>query len=143
MMKLRLAPEYYWLLIFGLSFIAYQQVQDTIRPYYHGDNAIIKYLLGVAPNFFPGIGIPALFVVLIPQLRPKGNSSNQWLMERRYITANIVSVTGLLLWEFTQPLTSRGRFDWNDVIFTIIGALVFQLIWSLSPSRYKQVADLR
>jgi hypothetical protein len=54
-MKFKL--EYYWFLIFALCFTAFNQIQDNIRPNYSGDNSIIKYLLGVAPNFLPAIGI--------------------------------------------------------------------------------------
>ena len=63
-MKFKL--EYYWFLIFALCFTAFNQIQDNIRPNYSGDHSIIIYLLGVAPNFFPAIGIPALFVLTIP-----------------------------------------------------------------------------
>ena len=128
---------YYWFAIFVLCFIAYQQVQDNIRPNYTGLNLTIIYLLGVAPNFFPGIGIPALFVVLIPQMKLSG----KWLNENRYITANIVSLTGLITWEFLQTITTRGHFDWNDVLWTLIGAFAFQLIWTITPNRYKEKYD--
>jgi hypothetical protein len=128
---------YYWFAIFALCFIAYQQVQDNIRPNYSGGNLTIMYLLGVAPNFFPGIGIPALFVVLIPQMKLSG----KWLNENRYITANIVSLTGLITWEFLQTITTRGHFDWNDILWTLIGAFVFQLIWNITPIRFKEKYD--
>ncbi len=126
---------YYWFAIFALCFIAYQQVQDNIRPNYTGGNLTIIYLLGVAPNFFPGIGIPALFVVLIPQMKLSG----KWLNEKKHITANLISLTGLLSWEFLQTLTTRGHFDWNDVLWTLIGAVVFQIIWILTAKRFKEM----
>lgn len=125
---------YYWHVLFALCFIAYQQVQDNIRPNYTGGNLTITYLLGIAPNFFPGIGIPALFVVLIPQMK----QTSKWLNEKRHITANIISLTGLLFWEFLQTITTRGHFDWNDVLWTLIGAFVFQIIWTITPIRYKE-----
>jgi glycopeptide antibiotics resistance protein len=127
-MKIKWNEEYFWLFIFAVCFISYQLVQDHLRPSYEGKNAIIIYLLGVAPNFFPAIGIPALFVVLIPHLKSK-TSNYKWLKEKVNITANIISLIGLISWEFTQTITSRGRFDWNDVVFTLFGALVFQIIW--------------
>lgn len=117
---------YYWFALFAFCFIAYQQVQDNIRPNYTGGNVILIYLLGIAPNFFPSIGIPALFVLLIQQMK----QTSKWLNEKRNITANIISLAGLLSWEFLQPLTTRGHFDWNDVLWTLIGALFFQLIWT-------------
>lgn len=115
---------YYWFTLFALCFIAYQQVQDNIRPAYIGGNLTIKYLLGIAPNFFPAIGIPALFIVIIPQIQ----SLNKWFNEKKHITANLISLAGLLSWEFLQTITIQGHFDWNDILWTLIGAFVFQLI---------------
>ena len=124
---------YYWFALFAFCFVAYQQIIDNIRPTYRGGNMTIKYLLGVAPNFFPAIGIPALFVVLIPQIK----RSNKWLNENKHLTANLISITGLISWEFVQAASPKLHFDWNDVLWTLIGAFVFQLIWTLTPNSYK------
>jgi len=124
---------YYWLALFAICFITYQQIIDSIRPNYSGDSITVKYLLGIAPNFFPAIGIPALFVVLIPQMK----RTNKWLNENKYITANIISLSGLILWEFIQGTSKKLHFDWNDILWTVIGAFVFQLIWTITPDRYK------
>lgn len=126
---------YYWFALFALCFIAYQQVQDNIRPNYTGGNWTLIYLLEIAPNFFPAIGLPALFVVLIPQLK----RTNKWLNEYKHITANIISLSGLLSWEFLQTITTRGHFDWNDILWTLIGAFVFQIIWILTTKRFKEM----
>jgi len=75
--------------------------------------------------FFPSIGIPALFVILILELS-KNNKNNKWLNNNKHITANIISLIGLLLWEFLQRATTKGRFDWKDVLWTLIGALIFK-----------------
>lgn len=136
-MKSVFKPEYYWLIIFALCFIAFQIVQDNIRPNYIGNNSWVKYFLGVAPNFFPSIGIPALFVVIIPILNSRGRK-NVFLNSKKHITANVFSLTGLLSWEFLQNFTSKGHFDWNDVIWTIVGALCFHLIWKMSSVRFKE-----
>jgi len=132
-MKLKI--EYYWFSIFAICFIAYQQIQDNIRPHSAGYNSTIKYLLGVAPNFFPAIGIPALFVLIIPYVFKKKNSGT-WFYEKRQLSANLISVIGLVGWEFIQ-LTGKLRFDWNDILWTLIGALLFHFIWILSPQKYK------
>lgn len=129
---------YYWFALFALCFISYQQVIDNIRPNYNGDNLTIKYLLGVAPNFFPAIGIPALFVILIPQLK----RTNRWLNENRHLTANLISVIGLVSWEFIQATSTKLHFDWNDICWTIIGAVVFQVIWTLTPMKYKKMTSV-
>jgi hypothetical protein len=90
--------------------------------------------LGIAPNFFPAIGIPALFVVFMMQLK----SDNQWLNKKRFITANVISIIGLVGWEFIQTSSKKLHFDWNDVLWTFIGAGIFQLIWVLTPQRLKE-----
>jgi hypothetical protein len=128
---------YYWFVLFALCFVTYQQVTDNIRPNYIGNNLTVKYLLGIAPNFFPTIGIPALFVILIPEMK----RTNKWLNENKHITANFISITGLLSWEFIQTSSTKLRFDWNDVLWTLIGAFVFQLIWTITPNRYKEKYD--
>ena len=130
---------YYWLALFALCFITYQQIIDNIRPNYMGDSSAVKYFLGIAPNFFPAIGIPALFVVLIPQMK----WTHPWLNEKRHITANIISLTGLISWEFIQTTSGKLHFDWNDILWTFIGAFVFHLIWTLTPDRYKENEDGR
>ena len=133
-MKFKL--EYYWFLIFALCFTAFNQIQDNIRPNYSGDNSIVKYLLGVAPNFFPAIGIPALFVLTIPYVFKKKNSDN-WFFKMRHLSSNLISVIGLVGWEFAQ-MSGKLRFDWNDILWTFIGAILFQVIWILSPQKYKE-----
>ena len=128
------SKTYFWLAVFAVCFISYQQISDNIRPEYNGDNAIIKYLLGIAPNFFPAIGIPSLFVVLIPQLKING----KWMNEKKHLIANIISTTGLITWEFIQTYSTKLHFDWNDILWTFIGACVFQLLWIISPKQFKQ-----
>ncbi|OYQ32987.1 hypothetical protein CHU92_13780 [Flavobacterium cyanobacteriorum] len=132
----KLKTSWYWFALFALCFVAFQQVQDNIRPNYSGGNRIITYFLGVAPNFFPGIGLPALFVMLIPQVFSTKNT-NKWLNEKKHITANVFSVAGLVSWELLQ-FTGKLKFDWNDILWTIIGAMIFQCIWTVSPPAYKK-----
>ena len=133
-MKFKL--EYYWFLIFALCFTAFNQIQDNIRPNYSGDNSIVKYLLGVAPNFFPAIGIPSLFIMVIPLVLKKKNSET-WIYKKRHLSANLFSVIGLVGWEFAQ-LSGKLIFDWNDILWTLIGALSFHFIWLITPQRFKE-----
>jgi len=132
-MKFKL--EYYWFLIFAFCFTAFNQIQDNIRPNYIGDNSVINYLLGIAPNFFPAIGIPALFVLIIPNVLNK-KYSGTWFYDKRHLSANLISVIGLVGWEFLQ-LSGKLRFDWNDILWTLIGAVLFHFIWILSPQKYQ------
>jgi hypothetical protein len=138
-MKKKYNPVYFWFSIFALAFIAYQLMQDHLRPNYQGDSELVRYLLGIAPNFFPSIGIPALFVLIIAEVG-RSESTGRWWLTNRHITANVLSLIGLLSWEFTQTITAHGRFDWHDVLWTFIGALTFHAIWTLSPARFKEVS---
>lgn len=133
-MKFKL--EYYWFLIFALCFTAFNQIQENIRPNYGGDNSIIKYLLGVAPNFFPAIGIPSFFIMVITLVLKKNNSET-WIYKKRHLSANLFSVIGLVGWEFAQ-LSGKLIFDWNDILWTLIGALSFHFIWLITPQRFKE-----
>ncbi len=131
---MKLKNEHFWLLIFALNFISFQLVQDYIRPQYMGNNIPIKYFLGIAPNFFPAIGIPSLFMVLIPILLI--NKPNSWFVLKRHLSSNLVSVTGLIGWEILQ-VTGKLVFDWHDILWTILGALLFQLIWKISSKVFR------
>jgi hypothetical protein len=78
---MKFKSEYYWFLIFAICFFAFNQIQDNIRPHFSGKSVTIKYLLGVAPNFFPAIDIPALLVVLITHIFIK-DKSDVWFLKR-------------------------------------------------------------
>ncbi len=134
---MKFKSEYYWFLIFACCFFIFNQIQDNIRPNYNGNSAAVKYFLGVAPNFFPGIGIPALFVLIIPYILKK-NNSGAWFYEKRHLSANLISVIGLVGWEFIQ-LSGKLKFDWHDILWTFIGALLFHFIWIISPQKYKEI----
>jgi hypothetical protein len=127
---------YYWFAIFAISFVAFQILQD-IRKDYAGESLAVKYFLGVAPNFFPAIGLPALFVILIPEIFGK-NKKFKRICENSRIASSITSLVGLIIWEVLQ-LTGNLKFDWNDILWTILGALIFQLIWIVSSTKFKTI----
>ena len=129
---IRMKPSkifYYWLSIFALNFFLFQFISEKIRPSYNGDSLLINYFLGIAPNFFPAIAIPALFLIIIPQLK----LTNKWINNNQHVMANLISTTGLITWEFIQMSSTKLHFDWNDIIWTLIGASIFQLLWIASP----------
>ncbi|MCU0423089.1 MAG: hypothetical protein MUC81_09785 [Bacteroidia bacterium] len=125
--------SWYWFVLFAINFVTYELVQVYIRPKYSYMSTTVEYLLGVAPNFFPAIGIPCLFILLFPLL----GSTRKWMTNKRHFTANLVSVSGLVVWEYLQQFSSKGYFDWHDIIWTFIGAILFQIIWFLSPNDTK------
>jgi hypothetical protein len=136
---MKLKTTHFWFLIFAMCFFVYQQIQDNLRPFYDGGNTIVVYLLGVAPNFFPAIGIPALFVISLPYLF-KNKSEQNWIIENRHFVANLISIIGLVGWEFIQQF-GKLHFDWHYVLWTFIGAACFQFIWTLTPKRLKSAYE--
>ena len=111
--------------IFGISFFLFGLVQSYIRPSYVGGNDLVIYFLGVAPNFFPGIGIPSFFYVSIPEVF-KSNSS---FYKNRLKWSVVISMIGLIGNEFIAKYTpGRGVFDWNDILWTLIGGSLFILV---------------
>ena len=111
--------------VFIISFLLFPIVQDYIRPNYDGGNGVIVYLLGIAPNFLPGVGLPALLYVVVPEVtRPESS-----LFENRLYWSVVISLLGLIGNEFVIIFApGRGVFDWNDILWTIIGAGLFILI---------------
>jgi hypothetical protein len=127
---------YYWFAIFAISFVAFQIIQE-FRVDYVGENLSITYFYGVAPNFFPAIGLPSLFVILILEIFGK-NKKFKRICENRHIASNITSLLGLITWEVLQ-LIGNLTFDWNDILWTILGSLTFQLIWIVSSTKFKTI----
>ena len=112
-------------MIFGVSFFLFSVVQDYIRPNYDGSDETIVYLLGVAPNFLPGIGLPALLYVVIPEVF----NPNTSLSKNRFYWSVAISVAGLVGNEVITIFTpGRSVFDWSDILWILIGTGLFVLI---------------
>ena len=111
--------------VFAISFLLFPIVQNYIRPNYEGDNELVVYFLGVAPNFLPGVGLPALLYVVIPEVFKSHTS----LFRNRLYWSVAISITGLVGNEFVTLFTpGQGVFDRNDIVWTIIGAGMFVAI---------------
>ena len=111
--------------VFAISFLLFPIVQNYIRPNYEGDNELVVYFLGVAPNFLPGVGLPALLYVVIPEVF----KSHASLFRNRLYWSVAISITGLVGNEFVTLFTpGQGVFDWNDIVWAIIGAGLFVAI---------------
>ena len=117
--------KYLYYIIFVFTFILFNIVQENIRPNYNEGNALIIYFLGVIPNFLPGIGLPSLFYVIIPEVfKPKS-----FIFKERLKFSIYISMFGLICNEFITIFTpGRGVFDWNDIVWTLMGGGVFLII---------------
>ncbi len=128
---------YFWFGLFVFGTIAFTVVQDNIRPNYIGTSDLIKYLLGVAPNYFAGLGLSSFFVVMIIHINSSSKKpyKSTWLNNKAQLSSIIISVIGLSIWEFMQTFSTRGHFDWHDIIWTILGASTFYFIWVIVEKR--------
>lgn len=140
MARYKWKPEFGWFVLFAVSTIGFSLVQDSIRPEYTGDNSTVRYLLGVLPNFFPGVGLPALFMIVIPEVARKG-AVPAWIDKKMHITAMIIAAGGLMTWEFVQIYTSNGVFDRHDLLWTLMGTGCFYLFATLSGKLSKEVIE--
>ena len=131
----KLNNSYLWFGVFAFCFFIFQYISDYLRPNYNGNNEIFKYFLSIAPNFFPAIGIPSLFMNIFPYL----NDNNDLFNKYRHLTGNLTSLSGLILWEFAQGASKKMYFDWNDILWTLFRAIVFQLIWIVTPRTLKEI----
>lgn len=123
--------EYLYFLIFAICFAGFQYLEEVIRIDYDNRNSYVTYLLGVIPNFLPAIGMPCILVLIIKEL--KGKSNNEYLLKKKHILVILISQLGLIAWEFQQIIAPHGTFDWNDILWTIIGGIIFFLIWKVKP----------
>ena len=117
--------KYIYYIVFGITFLLFNIVQEFFRPNYNGENRLINYILGVLPNFLPGIGLCSLFYVIIPEVfKP-----NIFIFKKRLKWSVIISMSGLVLNEVIIIFTSSiGVFDWNDILWTFIGGGLFLII---------------
>ena len=113
--------KYFYYVVFVVTFLSFSLVQDYIRPNYDGGNDVIIYFLGVIPNFLQVLVFKYVYVTIPEIFKP-----NTSIYRNRLKLSIIVSMIGLIGNEFITIYTpGRGVFDWNDVIWTIIGGIVF------------------
>lgn len=122
-----------------LAFIGVILVQRFIRPNLTAANESIKFILGIFPNFFAGIGMTiALFIYQHNRFKQFGLSQYQTVL-----ASTFVSITGLWLWEYAQTFTKK-EFDWHDVLASIAGSLIslVLLAWNIRVNATNGIRDL-
>lgn len=130
--------QYLWFGLFAIGTIAYTVVQDTIRPASAHYSEIAKYLLGVAPNYFAGICLPSFFMAMIAQMihesvkRGRAGTKQKAMSFRSLRTLSLrIAIPGLLIWETVQLASKNGHFDPQDILWTMIGAATFEMLYRI------------
>ncbi len=126
---------YFWFAVFAICFVCFQFISYYIRPHYVGQHVCIKYLLGVAPNFFPAIGIPALILAILMQNKKLEKVSKVY--NYRNVIAVSISTIGLVCWEIIQSNSKKLVFDVNDIVWTFIGSLIFLMLYQITKDKQK------
>jgi hypothetical protein len=103
---------------------------------------IAIFILGFLCNIFffahQSLGF-YLFLLLLSNMdkEMKFKLEYYWFSKKSHLAANLISVIGLIGWEFAQ-MSGKLRFDWNDILWTFIGVFIFQFIWLISPQKFKE-----
>lgn len=92
--------------------------------------------LGSAPNFLAALGLPAL--LLSQRERPWFSRSAAAAPLRWGLGVVIASQVLLLGWEFTQVSIAGMLFDFQDIVATWVGGLVWCLTCVSVPQRTAQ-----
>lgn len=91
----------------------------------HFTNGFIKFLLGIYPNFIAGLIIPMLFLFKYQSIPL--NKVKSFDIKIKLIV--LISTSFLIFEEFRPTFASSKTFDYWDIIFSVIGSLLFLLIY--------------
>ena len=122
-----------WLFLYLSGELFCRSVQFIIRPLHlFPRDTLFHYLLGVAPNFWAMLSLPAGLMLV-----------SNWVLRRRpeqalWLDPMLVyafAFSGILAWELFQPVTKFYYFDLNDVVWTLIGGVVFWPLFRWADGR--------
>lgn len=127
---MKLATRYSLVLITALALLS---LTHWTRNHLGHLAPLFAYLRGVLPNFLAAIAIPFFVIsVWVDQKKAQpGSDAKRW-----FISADLLSATALILWEFVQRGSVRLVFDPHDIGATIVGALfAFGIFQIVTPTR--------
>jgi len=140
-MKMTKKEIYIWFVIFAISTLAYSYIQDTLRPASKDYPNAVKYLLGVGPNYFAGVSLPAFFMFMAPYVVSSERLENLTITRLRN-SSIIIALTGLIIWETVQLKSKNGYFDSHDIMWTFFSAFTFLIIQRLIQKKLKPAAAM-
>jgi hypothetical protein len=116
-----------------IAFVGVIVVQRIIRPNLTSASEELRFILGILPNFFAGIGMAiAIFVYQFSFFSRLGFS-----LEKTNLASGALSFLGLWIWEYAQTFTNKP-FDWVDVAVSAVGAIISIAILHLLIQRNKK-----
>jgi len=110
----------------GIGALAALSVGQWMRAQPLGDAGVLRLALGVLPNFTAAIAIPFVTFGAMLDARPTESPA---ALRRRFVVLNLASAAGLMAWECVQLTARTLRFDPADLIATVAGAAVAQVLF--------------
>ncbi len=81
--------------------------------------SLVQLVLGSAPNLLSGVGVPAAVMC--------------WFKRHAGLASGLMGAAAgqvlLIGWEFAQTIWPSMYFDKNDLIATVLGGLLWALLW--------------
>ena len=93
---------------------------EILRPKFGGQDELIGFILGVAPNFLAAGLIFPFGVLMIAENYNKETISK---INNYFWFGLVSSQVGLIVWEFMQESSEKLVFDLNDITVTLFGGL--------------------
>jgi hypothetical protein len=130
-----------WLFCYLFGEIMCRTTQYVVRPMHlYPDIGWVKYFMGVAPNFWAALSLPAALLLITNYV---GNQypAVRWIVPKDALHSSYaVALSGIVSWECCQPLTGMYYFDTNDLLWTIVGTAIFWPILRLLQARTLETA---
>ena len=106
---------------------------EILRPKFGGQDELIGFILGVAPNFLAAGLIFPFGVLMIAENYNKETISK---INNYFWFGLVSSQVGLIVWEFMQESSEKLVFDLNDITVTLFGGLFAIGIYQMNKKRY-------
>lgn len=107
----------------GIAALAVLSLGHWLRALRAFDSPIATFILGVLPNVAAAVAIPFVVAGVLADMR---KARPVPVSRRAFTMLNAGSVLGLAGWELVQRTSTTLRFDVDDLVATLVGALVAQ-----------------
>ena len=128
----------WWIVLCLLGLSTHELIDVWIRPTYGGQDDLLGFLLGVAPNFLAAALIFPFGVLMFREHQYRERDEAQNADYTRWFWYGLIgSQLGLLIWELMQMHGGNLIYDPADIAATVLGGLVAVLLFYQIKSKKK------